>query len=176
MHRVTNSSGLARMGISLALILSAASLTSAVVRAGDSLYAAVTEVQDGTHVTLDYGTGVYIVRIAGIVSPDDPTAEREAVDFVSKLLLGKNARLHLDEQEEEGDQVPTDEPQPEPDALAGRLFTDDPVIGIQDVGLEMVRAGLAFADPKYEGYPYGDMVTAEFQAREAQRGIWAPNR
>ena len=70
-----------------------------------------------------------------------------------------------------------------PDSLQGRILNelgasyrsvdDHPVIGIKEVGVEMVRAGLARRQPGYDE-KYGELAAAEDEARQAGRGIWAP--
>jgi endonuclease YncB( thermonuclease family) len=56
--------------------------------------------------------------------------------------------------------------------MVGRLYTDDPDFGIKDIGIELVRSGLAFRQLNYRGYMYGEMSAAEAEARQAQRGFW----
>jgi len=128
--------------------------------AGDSLYGKVTAVKEATLVTLDYGSGSYEIRIVGIDTPRAGEAQAaEAKKFVSDLLLGKNARMRLHHRGENNEMV-------------CRLFTDDPVIGIKEVGVELVRAGLARRQPGYDE-KYGELAAAENEARTAGRGIWA---
>jgi endonuclease YncB( thermonuclease family) len=128
--------------------------------AGDSLYGRVTAVKETTLVTLDWGSGTYDLRIVGVEAPKagEPRAD-EARQFVSSLLLGKNARMRLVRGSEHGE-------------LVCRLFTDDPVTGIQEVGVELLRAGLARRQPGYDE-KYGELAAAEAEARAAGRGIWA---
>jgi len=127
--------------------------------AGDSLYGKVTEVKSAELVVLDYGQGQYNVRIVGIQAPKEgPTAER-AKEFVSKLVLRKNARMRFEGRNKAGEMV-------------GQLQTDDPQIGIKDVGLELVRSGLARRQPNYD-YKYHELSAAEKEARGAKRGLWA---
>jgi len=128
--------------------------------AGDSLYGKVTAVKETTLVTLDYGSGAYEIRIVGIDAPKPGEAQAaEAKKFVTDLLLGKNARMRLHHRADNNEMV-------------CRLFTDDPVIGIQEVGVEMVRAGLARRQPGYDE-KYGELAAAENEARTAGRGVWA---
>ena len=128
--------------------------------AGDSLYGKVVAVKEATLVTLDYGSGTYDIRIVGVDAPKpgEPQAE-EAVRFVSNLLLGKNARMRLHRGSPGGEMV-------------ARLFTDDPVLGIKEVGVELLRAGLARRQPGYDE-KYGELAAAESEARAAGRGLWA---
>jgi endonuclease YncB( thermonuclease family) len=135
------------------------------VRAGDSVYGKVTAVERVDLVVLDYGAGSYRIRLVGIEVPQDQATAEEAKQFVSRMLLNKNARLRFDGRTPEGEMV-------------GKIYTDDPEIGIKDVGLETVRTGLVVRQPSYRGYPYGEMAAAEDEARQARRGLWSqfPNR
>jgi len=128
--------------------------------AGDSLWGKVTEVKEATLVTLDYGSGSYPIRIVGIDAPrpGEPRAE-EARQLVAGLVLGKNARMRLARRGANGEMV-------------CRLFTDDPVIGIKEVGVELLRAGLARRQADYDE-KYGELAQAESEARAAKRGLWA---
>src|ERR1039458_1180303 len=65
--------------------------------AGDSIYGKVTEVKSADVVILDYGTGQYVIRIVGIDVPKEGAVAIQAKEFVAKLLLGKNARMRLDQ-------------------------------------------------------------------------------
>jgi endonuclease YncB( thermonuclease family) len=126
--------------------------------AGDSLYGIVTAVKGPQVIVLDYGTGHYNVRIVGIDVPEGRVA-KEAQQFLTKLLLGKHARMRLEQRAKNGDMV-------------ARLFTDDPVLGIKDVGVELVRIGLARRQEKFD-YKYGELAAAEIEAQKARRGLWA---
>lgn len=130
--------------------------------AGDSFWGKVTEVKAGDAVTLDNGEAHFDVRLVGIELPRDAKVAEEARDLVSRLVLGKNARLRL-ERKEKGR------------AMVGRLLTDDPEVGFKDVGLELVRNGLARRTPGYD-YKYGELSRAEREAREGKRGLWASAR
>jgi endonuclease YncB( thermonuclease family) len=149
--------GWARRGLWSLVVLGTALVPA---YAGDSLYGKVTAVKEATLVTLDYGSGTYEIRIVGVDAPKagEPQAD-EALKFVSDLLLGKNARMRLVRGSEHGEMV-------------CRLFTDDPVLGIKEVGVELLRAGLARRQPGYDE-KYGELSKAESEAREAGRGIWA---
>lgn len=148
----------ARRGL-LALAVLGASLVPA--HAGDSLYGKVTHISGADLVTLNYGEGTYDIRLVGVQVPKgaEPHAA-EALKFVNDLLLGKNARMRLVRRAPSGEMI-------------CRLFTDDPVAGIKEVGVELVRAGLARRQPDYDE-KYGELSKAESEARAAQRGIWAP--
>jgi endonuclease YncB( thermonuclease family) len=130
--------------------------------AGDSLSGKVIEVRSAELVVLDYGTGQYVVHIVGIDVLDQPRAE-EAKALVSKLVLGKRARMRFVGRAANGEMV-------------ARLLTDEPDGQITDVGLELVRLGLArrAAGTEFKfGYKYGELSAAESEAQRAQRGLWA---
>ena len=59
------------------------------VYAGKSIYGKVTEVKSADVLTLDYGTGQYSIRIAGIDAPEEGLFATEAKQFVANLVLGK---------------------------------------------------------------------------------------
>lgn len=127
--------------------------------AGDSLWGTVTEVKSAEVVTLSYERGEYRVRIVGIQAPKEGALADAARAFVARLVLGKHARMRLEGRNKEGEMV-------------SRLQTDDPEIGIKDVGYELVLAGLAQRLPGFD-YKYGQLSKAEEEARKARRGIWA---
>ncbi len=134
--------------------------------AGDSLYGKVTEVRSASVVVFDYGTGQYIIDIMGVDVPKEGPIASEAKKFVESLVLEKNARMRLGSRLENGE-------------MSCQLFTADPQIGIKDVGLELVRSGLAQRQKGEDyqfGYKYGELTKAELEAREAKRGIWAPTQ
>jgi endonuclease YncB( thermonuclease family) len=150
--------GRARRGLCVLAVLGAA---VAPAYAGDSLWGRVTAVKEPTLVTLDYGGGSYEIRIVGIDAPKAGEAHAaEALSFVSGLVQGKNARMRLRYRAAN-------------DEMVCRLFTDDPAIGIKEVGVELLRAGLARRQAGYDE-KYGELAAAENEARQAGRGIWAP--
>lgn len=123
--------------------------------AGDSFDGKAIAVKSAEVVVVDYGEGRYDVRLIGIVAPREGTLAEEAKQFVSKLVLGKDVRVHF-EGRRNGEMV-------------SRLFTGDPGV---DVGIELLRAGLARRQPRYD-YKYGELSAAENEARRARRGVWA---
>ena len=142
----------------LAIVLLGISAWSAV--AGDSIYGRITAVRSGQIVVLNYGQGEYVVRLVGIDVPTGTQARsQDARALVSKLLLGKNGRLQFERRAPNGEMI-------------GRMYTDDPATGIQDVGLELLRAGLARRQANYNDKT-GAMAAAEKEAQTARRGIWA---
>jgi endonuclease YncB( thermonuclease family) len=119
----------------------------------------VTEVKSADLVTLDYGDGQYDLRLIGIDVPKDGPIATKATEFVSNLVLGKNARMRFEGRTESGE-------------MMARLFTDDPDIGIKEVGVELVRAGLARRQKGFD-FKYGELSAAEKEAQGARRGLWA---
>lgn len=130
--------------------------------AGDSLYGKVTAVKSANLVTFDYGAGTYDIRLIGIDVPKEGPLAAEATQFVSKMVLEKNARMRFERR------TPTGE-------MLARLFTDDPEIGIKEVAVELLQTGLARRQKDYD-YKYGELSAAENEAREAKRGLWALTR
>lgn len=133
--------------------------------AGDSFSGKVTEVRTAEVVVIDPGTGQYAIHIVGIDAVNQSRAE-EAKAFVSRLVLGKRARMRF------VDRAPNGE-------MMARLFTDEPGGPIEDVGLELVRAGLARRSPGDEirfFYKYGELSAAEREAQTARAGIWSQNQ
>jgi endonuclease YncB( thermonuclease family) len=128
--------------------------------AGDSLYGTVADVKSADVVTFDYGSGRYDIRLIGIEAPKEGPISREATQFVANLVRGKKARMRFEFRAPNGQMV-------------SRLFTDDPATGIKEVGVELVRAGLARRQKDYD-YKYGELSAAENEAQNARRGLWKP--
>jgi endonuclease YncB( thermonuclease family) len=126
--------------------------------AADSIYGRVTAVKSADVVVFNYGKGEYVLRVIGVDPPDDERRSADSRRFVANLVLGKNVRARIERKAPNGE-------------MYARLYTDDPTIGIKDVGLELIRAGLARRQPTYDG-KYGEMAAAEDEARNARRGIW----
>lgn len=125
---------------------------------GDSVWGTVTSVPRADTVILSYGEGQYELHLIGIDVP--PQVAERARQFVEGMVLNKNARMRFEYRDAQG-------------RMLVRLFTDDPVLGIRDVGLELIRAGLARRAGEYD-YKYGELSAAEAEARKAGAGIWAP--
>ena len=142
----------------IAIVVLGISVASAF--AGDSIYGKVTAVRSGQIVVLNYGAGEYVVRLVGVDVPTGAQARsQDARALVTRLLLGKNGRLQFERRAPNGE-------------MLGRMFTDDPATGIQDVGIELLRAGLARRQANYNDKT-GDLLTAEREAQTARRGLWA---
>ena len=127
--------------------------------AAKALFGRVTDIKSADVVTLDHGGGRHDIRIAGIDVPAQQPFARAARQLVANLVLGRNVRLRFISR------LPSGE-------MLGRLDTDDPVLGIKEVAVELVRAGLARVQPGFDG----DFAKAESEARNARRGLWAAAR
>ena len=146
-------------GALLGLLIVCASLCPAV--AGDALWGTVTGVKSAEVVTLESDGRSYNIRIIGIEVPEQTAAR--AVELVTKLVRGKGAGIRFENRTADGE-------------IVSRLFTEDPDSGkLLNVGLELVRAGLAYLGKDYED-KYGELFAAEAEARKAGRGIWAADR
>jgi endonuclease YncB( thermonuclease family) len=156
-----------RAPVFLAFLVLAAGTPSAF--AGDSLYGRLRSVSKSAEVvTLAYGEcvackpGEYQVRIAGIrVSPSLQTRARALI--LHLIPLGEFARMRLVRRE--GSE------------MVSQLLTGDITVGIKDVGLELLRNGLAVliqpnSDTFYR-YKYGELTAAEQEARTNGVGFWA---
>jgi len=153
-----------RHGWAMRGVLTLAVLGAALVpaQAGDSIWGKVTAVKEPTLVTLDYGYGSYEIRLVGIDAPRAGEAHaEEALQFVSDMVLNKNARMRLHHRDLSNNE------------MVCRLITDDAVIGMKEVGVELLRAGLARRQSGYDE-KYGELAAAENEARQAGRGLWAP--
>ena len=139
-------------GVFLGLLVLGAGL------AGDAFYGKVTALKSADLVTLDNGSAQFEIRIVGIDVPREGPLAETAKEFVSRLVLGKNARARLEGRKKSGEMV-------------SQLLTDDREIGIKDVGLELVKAGLARKQKNYD-YKYGELSAAKNEARR-DCGLWA---
>jgi endonuclease YncB( thermonuclease family) len=149
------SSGLFRRCLAMCLPL----LSLSAAFAGDSFYGKVNEVKSADVVVIDNGSAKFVVRIVGIDVPREGPIAAEARKTVSRMVLGKAARLRLEFRMPNGEMV-------------GQLLTADPEIGFKDVGVELVREGLAQRQKEYD-YKYHELSNAQREAQRAQRGLWA---
>jgi len=148
-----------------AFVACMAFVTARLVSAGDSLYGKVTEVKSADTVLFDYGRGTYVVHLIG-VAPSEGRMAAPARDFVAKMVQGKGARVRLGSFNEKRE-------------MYARLLADDPKTGVRDVGLELMRSGLAQRqqgqDYQFE-YGYNELSIAQREAQRARRGFWATNQ
>ncbi|HEY8697443.1 MAG TPA: thermonuclease family protein [Rhizomicrobium sp.] len=131
-------------------------------QAADTIYGTVVAVKSPTLLTLDYGRGRYDIRLVGMEAPRTPQLSKAAQSFVARLTLNRKARLRFYYREPSG-------------VMVGRLQTDDRVVGLKDVGLELVRAGLVLPAKGFD-YTYKDLSAAELDAQRARRGLWSTER
>src|SRR5262249_40914275 len=92
-------------------------------------------------------------------APKQARLAQEAKESLSRLVLGKNVRMRLEGRNKAGEMV-------------AQLQTDDPEVGLKDVGLEIVRSGMARPPPNYD-YKYHELSAAEKEARSTRRGLWS---
>jgi endonuclease YncB( thermonuclease family) len=129
------------------------------VHAGDSMYGKVTEVKSADTVSFESGPEKYVLRLVGIETEKSGPVATKAVEAVRKMVLGQNARMRFEGLGEDG-------------LMRSRLFTDDPKLGIHEVAIELVRAGLARRQEGFD-FQYGELAAAENEAKTARRGLWA---
>lgn len=115
----------------------------------------VVGVSDGDTLTaLDESNTKHKVRLHGIDAPEigQPfgTKSREAL---GRLAMKKTATLHLKGRDRYGRDL-------------ARVEVDG-----RDVNLELVKDGLAWHYARYDDSP--ELASAEREAREAKRGVWA---
>jgi endonuclease YncB( thermonuclease family) len=133
------------------------------VFAGDSFYGKVTEVKGADVIIVDNGKLSFEVRIIGIDVPREGRVAEKAKEFVTNLLLGKNARIRH-------------ESRTRSNVMIARVFTAEEDTVNQDVGVELVKAGFARVQKGSEeqfGYKYKELSKASTEARRARRGVWA---
>ncbi len=125
-----------------------------------SLYGTFTEIYSADLLELRHDAGTYAVRIYGVDAPDagEPFA-LEARLLTRALVTGKECRVRIEGRNERGEMVAI-------------VLADG-----QDVGLALVRAGLAKRVPdvhyKLTSNDQPDaLVAAEDEARSALRGLW----
>jgi endonuclease YncB( thermonuclease family) len=141
----------------ISLLISGAGLCPAL--AGDALYGTIVNVSSAEVVMLKSATQQYVLRIRGIEIPT--SIAKEAEKFVSKLVLGRGKKVgaHLFYRAKNGE-------------MLSRLYAKDTNTGkVQDVGLELVRAGLAVPQKDYD-YKYGELSAAQRDAKTAKLGVW----
>ncbi len=124
-------------------------------QAGDSLVGKIEAVLRADVLVLNYGAGTYTVRLAGIAAPQEGLLAQRAGALVKRMVLDQPVRMRFEYRNERGEMV-------------ARVLTDN---GKTDVGLELVKAGLARRSG--EDYKYGELSRAQALARRAKRGLWS---
>lgn len=136
---------------------------SSAVFAGDTIYGKVVDVARSAEVVtvVTHGRTRHEVRIVGIVvDPLRPGLRKQAQQFVGELVGRKYVRLRIFRRVK--------------DQLVGKLLVEDPVHGIQDVGIRMLEEGYAKRLRKFDYvYKYGESITAEKFAKDRQLRGWS---
>lgn len=133
--------------------------------AGDATYGTVTAVKSANTVSFRHDAGSYDVRVAGVVAPDKKADADKSRRFIADMAVGQRAQFRLDGRNAQG-------------VMVGKIHLDDSSGKVRDLGIEMVRAGLAMPAREYRGYKYGEMNAAMTEARSKKLGVWktAPQR
>jgi micrococcal nuclease len=130
-------------------------LTASVLSAAEAYDARVVHVADGDTVTvLRNGHDQVRIRLSGIDAPElHQDFGRQAKALMSQLVYGRAVRVSVRDHDRYGRTV-------------ARLDLDG-----QDVGLSMLRAGLAWHYTHYDSDPA--YASAEAAARSQRAGLWA---
>jgi endonuclease YncB( thermonuclease family) len=146
-------SGIVRTGFSLMI----AAISVSIALGGDSLWGKVTAVPGPNIVVLNYGHGSVELRLVGVAVPS--SFAEQARQFVIEMVLDKNARMRLESRDNDG-------------RMVVELLTDEPGVATRDVGLQLIRLGLARRVDNFND-KYGEYHAAEAEARANRRGMWA---
>jgi endonuclease YncB( thermonuclease family) len=124
-----------------------------------SFYGNVSSVQSAEVMTVQYPTGQYTVRLFGVDAPETGAFSNEARQFIESRVSGREVRVNVMTRNAQNEMV-------------SMVLVDG-----EDLALSLLRAGFArrLADDHYK--PHGKdepdrLVSAEDEARAAQRGIW----
>jgi endonuclease YncB( thermonuclease family) len=152
----------------MAAVLGLFGFAAAPAVAGDSMRGKITAVLGPDLVTFDYGSGQYTLKIAGLDTSLQAGAPAKAQSSLSSLVLNREVRMRLveNEGEEEGEREVED------GAMLVRLQIVDPAAGHPDVSIELIKAGMARKKTGFD-FKYGELAAAETQARLARRGLWS---
>lgn len=126
--------------------------------AGDSAFGVVKDVRAANVVTLAVGKSAYVVRLVAVEPPKEGKFAEEAKAFVTQAALGRHARFLLSHTEGE-------------EFVAILMVEGGPEGAYRDLGLELVRRGLARALPN-RFYKYGDLEAAQKEAQSRRVGMW----
>jgi endonuclease YncB( thermonuclease family) len=133
--------------------------------AGDATYGTVIAAKNANTVVFKHDSGTYDVRVAGIVAPGNRADADKSRRFVTDMAVGQRAQFRLDGRNAQG-------------VMVGKIYLDDASGKVRDLGIEMVRAGLAMPVREYRGYKYGELNAAMTEAKSKKAGVWetAPQR
>lgn len=150
----------------LTALLMAASLGSVVEAcASEGLSGRVADVKDGDTIVVEDRVGQFLtVRFNGIDAPEsNQSYGREARDFLRGLLTGRSVQVEIVKMDRYGRYV-------------GKVMLDDGA----DVGLAMIRAGLAWWYERYareqSRADRAAYASAEQEARRRRLGLWQDER
>lgn len=135
------------------------------VHAGDSTFGMVTAVKSANVVTFRHDAGTYDVLVAGVQAPAERADAENSKRFIARMAVGQRAQFRFDGRNAQG-------------LMVGKLYLDDSSGRVMDLGVEMIRAGIAVPARGYQGYKYGETQTAMAEARAKKIGVWktAPQR
>ena len=75
------------------------------------------------------------------------------------MAVGQRAQLRFDGRNPQG-------------LMVGKLHLEDSSGRVTDLGVEMIRAGIAVPMRQYRGYKYGELQVAMAEARGKKLGVW----
>lgn len=124
-----------------------------------SLYGTVEQVHTADLLTLRHDAGSYQVRVYGIDLADNPQAAEQARALTEAFVADRRVRIRIMTRNSAGE-------------MEAIVLADG-----HDLGLELLRAGLALRQPNVHYKPSADnmpdaLVAAETEARLTQRGLW----
>lgn len=149
----------------VAMLMAFVAVTGMPVSAGDATYGTVTAVKSAGTVMFKHDSGTYDVLVAGVVAPANRADADQSRRLVAEMAVGQRAQFRLDGRNAQG-------------VMVGKIYLDDGSGKVMDLGVEMVRAGLAMPARDYRGYRYGEMSAAMAEAKSKKAGVWktAPQR
>ncbi len=127
--------------------------------AGDSTFGTITAVKSANVVTFKHDAGTYDVLVAGVEAPAKRADAENSRRFIVQMAVGQRAQFRFDGRNAQG-------------LMVGKLYLDDSSGRVRDLGVEMIRAGMATPARGYQGYKYGELQTAMVEARARKIGIW----
>lgn len=132
--------------------------------AGDATYGTVTAVKSANVLAFRHDAGAFDVLLAGVDVPKDREALQNSRRFLDETAVGRRAQFRLDGRNAQGQ-------------LVGKVYLSEGG-RVRDLGVEMVRAGIAMPARAYRGYKYGELDAAAAEARAKRMGLWKsrPNR
>ncbi|MFO1493109.1 MAG: thermonuclease family protein [Lysobacterales bacterium] len=144
-----------RLVCSLILALAAVAPTAE----ARSLYGTVPSVEAADLLTLKHPAGSYAIRVYGVDLTDDSAANQAARQLTAAFVKDRTVRARIMTRNAAGE-------------MESIVLADG-----KDLGLELLKAGLALRQPNVHYKPTRDgeadaLVLAETEARLAHRGLW----